>query len=404
MSFPHTSRFLLLDNFKSWSWLTLLFSLLLALWGAWLFFAEVPLVEASESGRLEVSQRVHRIESPIEGKLLSVKVVLRQAVQEGDVLVSLNSEEEEEHLAEAQSKLQALLAREEAVQAELGIEEELAQRQSVANVEALKEARLKFRQESISSSFAALEVEKSEALQEAGLISEVDWLRLQGEAQRHQAMADSAEQGILTLEAEQRSSESESLKRQNQLEQELLKIREERIDLRFQLDHLQHTMEDRQLRTPVDGIVGSITELRSGAFLEVGDAVAEIVPDGEVTVSATFKPTALGRVRPGQPATLRLDAYPWPQHGTVPLVVDRLATEPDEGTIRVELSPTTLTSEGGSSNEESLPALPLEHGLTGSIEIEVDRLSPLQWLLRAAGGRRGHAASAPTQPASTDPA
>ncbi len=55
-----------------------------------------------------------------------------------------------------------------------------------------------------------------------------------------------------------------------------------------------------------------------------------------------------------------------------------MALEPKDGLLRVELA---LTHAPGERRRD----LPLAHGLTGQIEIEVEETSPLALLLRAAG-------------------
>ena len=46
-----------------------------------------------------------------------------------------------------------------------------------------------------------------------------------------------------------------------------------------------------------------------GAYVQVGQTLFSIVPD-RVWVVANFKETQLRHMRPGQPATVRVDAYP----------------------------------------------------------------------------------------------
>ena len=54
-----------------------------------------------------------------------------------------------------------------------------------------------------------------------------------------------------------------------------------------------------------------------GAYVQVGQTLFSIVPD-RVWVVANFKETQLRHMRPGQPATVRVDAYPdWVFHGHV---------------------------------------------------------------------------------------
>ena len=60
---------------------------------------------------------------------------------------------------------------------------------------------------------------------------------------------------------------------------------------------------------------------------------------------------------------------------TVAASVTRVATEPLDGRIRVEL---------GLDQEVTFP-VPLQHGLPGTLEVEVERISPAALVLRAAG-------------------
>ena len=122
----------------------------------------------------------------------------------------------------------------------------------------------------------------------------------------------------------------------------------------------------------------STTNLQAGSFLEAGDRIGAVLASGRLMVVASFPATgALGRVRPGQPARLRLAAFPWMQFGTVPAVVSNVATEVRDGGVRVEL--------------EVLPEAPssimLQHGLPGTVEVEVERVTPATLALRSLGRR-----------------
>jgi membrane fusion protein (multidrug efflux system) len=108
------------------------------------------------------------------------------------------------------------------------------------------------------------------------------------------------------------------------------------------------------------------------------------VPRGELHVVASFPAErALGWVRPGAPARVRLDAFPWTWFGQVEASVREVGLEPKQGLLRVEL---TLAP---SADER----IPLRHGLTGQVEVEIERATPLALLVRAAG-RRDDAAGA----------
>ncbi len=60
---------------------------------------------------------------------------------------------------------------------------------------------------------------------------------------------------------------------------------------------------------PAGGWVSKIS-LRPGSIVQAGTPALALVEDGDWWVDANFKETDLGRVKPGQTATIRLDLYP----------------------------------------------------------------------------------------------
>ena len=57
-----------------------------------------------------------------------------------------------------------------------------------------------------------------------------------------------------------------------------------------------------------DGLVTKLT-VQPGQMIQIGQPLAELVPDRTYVV-ANFKETQVGRLRPGQPARVRVDAFP----------------------------------------------------------------------------------------------
>jgi membrane fusion protein (multidrug efflux system) len=83
----------------------------------------------------------------------------------------------------------------------------------------------------------------------------------------------------------------------------------------------------------------------------------------------------LGRIQPGQVARLRLDGFPWAQYGSIDAKVSRVASEIRDGQARVEFA----IAPASAMNKV------LQHGLPGSIEVNVDQAAPAVMILRAAG-------------------
>jgi hypothetical protein len=105
---------------------------------------------------------------------------------------------------------------------------------------------------------------------------------------------------------------------------------------------------------------------------EISDSARLIDPD---RASAEFPPSAAGRIRIGQTARLRLAAFPWAQYGTLSASVAAVSADVNEGEVRValEIAP--------SSNS----TIRLQPGMSASVEVEIERVSPAILALRAAG-------------------
>jgi membrane fusion protein, multidrug efflux system len=75
------------------------------------------------------------------------------------------------------------------------------------------------------------------------------------------------------------------------------------------LDKATHERARTHVTAPASGWV-SKTSLRPGSILQSGIPALALVEDGSWWVDANFKETDLGRVKPGQTATIKLDMYP----------------------------------------------------------------------------------------------
>ncbi|MGC0388562.1 multidrug resistance efflux pump [Bradyrhizobium sp. USDA 241] len=62
------------------------------------------------------------------------------------------------------------------------------------------------------------------------------------------------------------------------------------------------------MRAPVNGTFSNRL-VNTGDFVAVGQRLGNIVPLDDVYIDANFKETQLKRIRPGQPVTIKVDAY-----------------------------------------------------------------------------------------------
>jgi len=201
-----------------------------------------------------------------------------------------------------------------------------------------------------------------------GLVPAAEVETARAESQTKQAELAGARVGIDRLRAEQASAERERRSRISSLERELVALQGLKADAAYEVGNLRVT-------APVAGRLGEVSPLQVGAFVREGERIASIVLAGDVRAVAEFEPPALGRIQAGQSARVRLDGFPWTQYGRVDAVVTGVATETRDQHVRVELSVRHLPNS----------RIPLQHGMPGAVEVEVERAAPLDLLLRSAG-------------------
>jgi len=349
---------------------------LLGAWLAWFFGAKVSMYEVSEASRLETERAAHSIDALASGRLAMFDLALNQEVQAGDVLVVLDSEAEQRRLDEERTRLDTLSPEIDALARVVTAYERSLAHDRAATAVAVQGGKAKQDEAEASARLASEEAARAQELKERGAISEA-------EAKRARARADETRAAALAraFEADlesraQRTRESQGIARIEDLRRDLAMLEGRRATTLAKIDELEHEIARRTIRAPISGRVEDVAVRTAGAWVKEGEKLAVIVPRGGLRVVAELAPqTTVGRVRAGQSARVRLDGYPWTQYGAIGARVASVASEPRNGHVRVELDVTS----------ESSGRIPLQHGMTGSTEIEVDTASPAVLVLRATG-------------------
>lgn len=344
-------------------------------WIAWLFLARVTRYETSEHARLEAAQAAHRVEAPADGKVASAALAIGVEVEAGALLVELDSEALRLELTEKRARLATATAQLAPLRTEMAAREQaLAGTQEEGRSE-VGEAKARARGADAAATFQESEVARTARLRKEGLLSDADASRLAAEAQSKRAAAEAEELGARRADAAQRNRGSALRAEIARLGREATALEGEALALGAAIESLAAAVERRKIRAPIAGKIGAIATLAPGSVVLEGDLVATIVPRGELRVIAWYAPASVGRLRAGQIGRVRLDAFPWAQFGALSVTVAGVATEAQDGLVRVDL---LVTPDGRS-------AIPLQHGLAGTAVIDVERVSPATLVLRAAG-------------------
>jgi len=376
VEFSRSTRSLNRDGFGR-SMIALGFAVLvLALWLLWFFRAQVARYEVTDSARLETERAGYELQTPVAGKVVTSNLALGRAVEEGEILVEIETDAQRLELRETEARQFALKSQLEARRVELAAQEETAIREQLASAAAVEQSRAQHSEAEALRQLADREAERQAQLVASGLAAARDQDRATAEARSRKASVESLSLATSRLEREQLKAESERQTLIQQLRVEITRLQGEFLSLGKTADRQQYEVVRRQIRAPENGRLGEVTILRPGSFVDEGSRFAVLIPRGGVRVVAEFLPAAaLGRIRPGQKAWMRLDGFPWTQYGAVRATVERAADEVRNGRIRVELR----------VDDPSAVQVPLQHGLPGTLEVQVEMVTPATLALRAAG-------------------
>jgi multidrug resistance efflux pump len=349
--------------------------LLLAGWLGWFVLGRVTLYEVTEAARLEVRSAVHPIASPVGGRVVAHALVIDREVREGEVLVELDGAAAQLALDEAAAHLADLEARRVALLAELAAQRRTADAHRGSREYVAREAEARVAEADARARLLTRDAERLEALGGSGGMSERDLARGRADADAAEAAALAARLAAARLPQEHLVEEGDRRTRLAELERQRVELEGRAAVEAAVIQRLRRDLEERSVRAPVTGRVGATAGIQTGSVVAVGETLGSIVPAGELRVVALFPVEALGRIQRGQRARLRLEGFPWTRYGSLAATVEQVGSEAREGRFRVELA----------LDPDPAARIPLGHGLAGTVEVEVERVSPAVLGLRLAG-------------------
>jgi membrane fusion protein (multidrug efflux system) len=355
-----------------------------AAWLAWFLAGQVTVVETSNAARLEVDSAPHPLDAPVSGLVVASHLELDREVKAGEILVELDTRLEQLRLEEEQARVTSLSAQLERARAEVAATEAADRTEARTSGLAVAEAQAAAKGAEATAGLSRVEQETVARLYEKKGVAGMDVKRAEAERVAREQAAISAAAGAARLELEGKLRVEDARSRREKLLREVTAIEGDLAVSRTTVERLTAEIDRRKLRAPVDGRLGQVMALAPGATLVEGQRVALVVPAGDLRIVSRFPvASAVGRVRAGQLARVRLDGFPFTVWGSLRARVKGVGTEAEQGLVRVDLE---VVKEGSA-------AIPLQHGLTGVVEVEVEHLSPAALVLRLAGRALQGAAS-----------
>ncbi|WP_296257752.1 MULTISPECIES: HlyD family secretion protein [unclassified Pseudomonas] len=260
-------------------------ALLIALvWGVW-WWLTGRFIETTDDAYLQADSI--SVAPKISGYVAEVLVADNQVVRRGDLLVRLDARKYQAVSDEASATIAARnadLAKAEA---------DLVQQDST-----IAEARAQLQGAEADAKHAQAEVARYAPLARSGAEPEERLAQLNNELAQ-------ARSTVAARQAALRSSQTRYGTLQAQLKQAQAQLGVARAsEAQRQLD-----VDDAVLRSPLDGRIAD-RGVRVGQYVQPGTRLLTVVPVNAIYLTANYKETQIGAMRPGQRVTVHVDALP----------------------------------------------------------------------------------------------
>lgn len=343
-------------------------------WIVWLVWAPMSITKQAH-GLIEISQPALSLVAATTGRIEFIGIHVGEEAHANEPLIKINGDDELKQIASLAESI-------------------TKQKDVVAALRKTQESELR----SLNSDIKAVEQHKKNAL------NQVDNVQAQYDQQAKMVtLLNSATSAVSKLElqkeqlllkqiqerllAKQQESENLSTDYQQLLERKDLltaKIAQDNANqlsriasLEGELSQQEQLLKHKTLSITKTARVAEVLPLQIGQWINAGDKLATLLPQGHLHVVAQFKPIdAQGYLHLGQHAKIHVDNFPWLQYGALNAKVIQIDQAEREGFIRVLLE------------LDGLNNLPLQHGMSTSISVSVANATPWQLLLQSLGRRQ----------------
>ena len=240
-------------------------------------------IQSTNDAYLRADQVV--VSPKVQGYVTQVLVSDNQQVAAGQPLVRIDPRSYQAAVQQNQASIDARAADVEAAKAQV------EQQQAV-----IAQARAQLASARSGAAFAAGEVERYRPLAASGADTPEKLQQLINSR-------DQAQQGVAANAAAVASAERQVVTLKAQIGQASAQLEAARATAR----QAALNVDDTVLSSAIAGRVGDKT-VQLGQFVQAGARLMTIVPTGQVYLVANFKETQIGRMRPGQPVTIKVDA------------------------------------------------------------------------------------------------
>jgi len=370
-------------------------------------------------GKVVPSSKIQVIQNLEGGILAEVLVSEGQEVEKGQVLLKIDDTRFSSSFRESELKYYELLARSARLKAEstgskfvipeeviktsplLGENEmslyqsrqdelnsavRVLKQQAAQRKQELVERRAKQAQLKRSYELSTKEMKMSEPLVAAGVMSEVELLRLKRSANDLHGEMDANRLAIpritSSLKEVKQKIEELTLQFQSTAASQFSEVNAELARTKETVFSSQDRVSRTQVRSSVHGTIKQLKINTVGGIIQPGMDLVEIVPmEDNLLIEAKIRPADIAFLSPGQKAMIKLTAYDFSIYGGLPAKLERISAdtitdEKDESFYLIYLRTDKNFID---SSQGKLKIIP---GMTTSVDILTGKKSVLDYLLK----------------------
>jgi membrane fusion protein (multidrug efflux system) len=255
-----------------------------------------------------IDGEVVTIASRVSGWVTELPVIEGDEVKKGQVIARIDDRDSLLQREVLQARLKTIEGQMGVIRAQTGQvdQETLGKYQSETNRLAAAEAEVASSEANLAQ--ARQDYDRTANVHAKKYISDQEMERArttfrQAEENRRKALSEvAAMRGSL-------SAAGGSRKQLNVIQQQLLVLNHQAAEIRAEMERQATDITDRTIKSPGDGRI-VMTFVRKGEHVAAGQRIAMFHDPNEIWVEANVKETAIGQLKPGMPATVRIDAYP----------------------------------------------------------------------------------------------
>jgi adhesin transport system membrane fusion protein len=286
------------------------------------------------------------------------------------------------------------LSRKEEIQSAV----EILTRQLEQKQQELREVKTKSGQASRSYTILNEELQMTIPLEEKGVVSKVDILRLKRQVNDLRGEMDAAKHAVpraeaAIKEARQRVEEAVARKRTEALT-ELTEKKDELGRLQEAVKAVEDQVDRTTVRSPVHGTIKRVLVNTVGQVIQPGMDIVEVVPIEEnLVVEARIRPQDVAFLRPNQKSRVKITAYDPSVYGSLEARLIQIAadTVQDEKTGEPFYEIQVRTDKGYLGTEEK--PLPIMPGMVATVEILTGKKTVWNYMMKPFNKMRQNALS-----------